>query len=220
VSDITNPEKYSFDASVTREAAWFRSARGVWLGTIAFAVSFVGTELLRLESLRVLGVLLLAGAGVLAVLAWGDSQWSPVFPANRATGSVTWQVTVGRRRSSLALLAGAVLLSALSHAAFLAASRATFGAAGWLWLAAIALVIAATAIQNSAESPRNRGTAVPPAWSWWEVTIVASIAVLALALRISNLRDVPFNIYPDEVMTGASGRASLSQRTRPCALPV
>jgi hypothetical protein len=40
------------------------------------------------------------------------------------------------------------------------------------------------------------------AWSWWEVTIVASITILALAPRVSNLRDVPFNIYPDEVMTG------------------
>src|SRR5205814_7394838 len=41
-----------------------------------------------------------------------------------------------------------------------------------------------------------------PAWTWWEVAVVASIAVLALALRLWDLRDVPFNIYPDEIMTG------------------
>jgi 4-amino-4-deoxy-L-arabinose transferase-like glycosyltransferase len=40
---------------------------------------------------------------------------------------------------------------------------------------------------------------------------VASIAVVALVLRVSNLRDVPFNIYPDEVMTGlVAERAYLS----------
>ncbi|PYL43851.1 MAG: hypothetical protein DMF42_02785, partial [Verrucomicrobia bacterium] len=78
-------------------------------------------------------------------------------------------------------------------------------------MAATALVMAAAALQSSAESPRNGGAAGPLAWSWWEVTIVASIAVVALVLRVSNLRDVPFNIYPDEVMTGlVAERAYLS----------
>jgi len=191
-----------FDASVTRESPWVWPARGVWLGTIAFAVSLVGTELLCLEPLRVLGVLLLLGAGILAVLAWSDSQWSPVFPANRASGSVTSHVTVGRRRSSLALLAGAVSLSALSHIAFLTTPRATFGLAGWLWVVAIALLIAVAVLQNrAAPSDNSRAAGVPP-WSWLEVLILASITALALALRVWNLRNVPFNIYPDEVMTG------------------
>jgi 4-amino-4-deoxy-L-arabinose transferase-like glycosyltransferase len=40
---------------------------------------------------------------------------------------------------------------------------------------------------------------------------VASITLLALALRLWHLRDVPFNIYPDEVMTGlVAERAYLS----------
>jgi len=40
---------------------------------------------------------------------------------------------------------------------------------------------------------------------------VALIALLALTLRVWNLRDVPFNIYPDEVMTGlVAERAYLS----------
>jgi 4-amino-4-deoxy-L-arabinose transferase-like glycosyltransferase len=33
--------------------------------------------------------------------------------------------------------------------------------------------------------------------------VVASIAILALALRLWDLRDFPFNIYPDEIMTGS-----------------
>ncbi len=208
---LVDPQKHSFDAGVTREGKWLWSARGVWLGMIAFAVSLVGTELLRLESWRVLAVLLLVGAGVLAVLAWGDSQWSPVFPANRATVSVTWLVTVGRRRSSLALLAGAVCLSALSHVAFLATPRATFGMAGWLWVVAIAVIIAAAVLQNRAASSDTSRAAGLPTWSWLEVVILASITALALALRVWDLKDVPFNIYPDEVMTGlVAERAYLS----------
>jgi len=210
VSDIANPEK-SFDASVTREGAWFWAERGVWLGTIAFAVSVVGTELLRLESLRVLAVLSLLGAAVLAVVAWRETQWSSAFPAERPTVSVAPRFSITQRRLSITLLAGAVCLSALSHVAFLATPRAPFGAAGWLWVVAIALVIAAAARQSSAQPPRDSGVEGLSAWSWWEVTIVASITVLALALRVSNLRDVPFNIYPDEVMTGlVAERAYLS----------
>jgi 4-amino-4-deoxy-L-arabinose transferase-like glycosyltransferase len=196
---------------VTREGKWLWSARGVWLGAMGFAVSLAGTELLRVESLRILAVLLLVGAGVLAVLAWSDSQWSPAFPADRDVGSATLNFSVWRRRSSLTLLAGAVSLLALSHVAFLATPRAPFGAAGWLWVVAIALIIAAPALHGPADPPRDSGVEGLSVWSWWEVTIVASITILALALRVSNLRDVPFNIYPDEVMTGlVAGRAYLN----------
>jgi 4-amino-4-deoxy-L-arabinose transferase-like glycosyltransferase len=53
-----------------------------------------------------------------------------------------------------------------------------------------------------------------PAWTWWEIVIVVLIAVLALALRVWDLRDVPFNIYPDEIMTGSvAERAYLSGPT-------
>ena len=117
------------------------------------------------------------------------------------------------------MLTGAVLLSALSHVAFVAAPRVPFGAAGWLWLTGIGLVIAAAALQSNGNSPFNHDSAGEVlAWSWWEVTIVASITVLALALRVWNLRDVPFNIYPDEVMTGlVAERAYLSgQGPAPC----
>jgi 4-amino-4-deoxy-L-arabinose transferase-like glycosyltransferase len=110
------------------------------------------------------------------------------------------------------MLAGAVLLSALSQVAFIAAPRVTFGTAGWLWLTGLGLVMAAAALQSNGESTLNHDSAGGAfAWSWWEVTIVASITVLALALRVWNLRDVPFNIYPDEVMTGlVAERAYLS----------
>jgi 4-amino-4-deoxy-L-arabinose transferase-like glycosyltransferase len=96
-----------------------------------------------------------------------------------------------------------VFLSALSHLTFLVAPHETFGAAGWLWLAGIAMVVAAAALRSLARSPQNDGeTDGPPAWTWWELAVVASIAILALALRVWDLRDVPFNIYPDEIMSG------------------
>jgi 4-amino-4-deoxy-L-arabinose transferase-like glycosyltransferase len=211
VSDIANPEKYSVDASVTREGAWFWSARGVWLGTIALAVSVVGTELLRLEALRVVAVLSLLGAAVLAVVAWRETQWSSAFPAERPTVSAAPRFSITRRRLSVTLLAGAVCLSALSHVAFLATPRATFGTAGWLWVVAIALLIAAAVLQNRAASSDNSRAAGLLPWSWLEVLILASITALALALRVWDLKDVPFNIYPDEVMTGiVAERAYLS----------
>src|SRR5439155_241716 len=193
VSDIADPEKHSFDASVTRRWPWLWPALGVCLGAIAFAVSLVGTELLRLESLRVFAVLLLVGAGMLAVLAWSDSQWSPAFPAARGTGSATSNFSIWRRRASLTLLAGAVPLLALSHVTFLTTPRATFGAAGWLWVAAIALVMAAAALQSSAESPRNGGAAGALAWSWGEVTIVASIAVAGASIMAFSATNVHYS---------------------------
>jgi 4-amino-4-deoxy-L-arabinose transferase-like glycosyltransferase len=147
-------------------------------------------------------VLLLVGAGILAVLAWSDSEWSAAFSADPEIELAYTQLEVRRRKAAVAILAAVVLLFALSHVAFLAAPHAKFGAAGWLWLTAIASIIAAAALQGSAEPPGNAGVERQSAWSWWEVTIVASITMLALALRVSNLRDVPFNIYPDEVMTG------------------
>ncbi|MGA7274343.1 MAG: glycosyltransferase family 39 protein [Candidatus Udaeobacter sp.] len=89
--------------------------------------------------------------------------------------------------------------------------RATFGTAGWLWVVAIALFVAAAVRQNRAASSDNsRAEGLPP-WSWLEVLILASITALALALRVWDLKDIPVNIYPDEVMTGlVAERAYLS----------
>jgi 4-amino-4-deoxy-L-arabinose transferase-like glycosyltransferase len=191
------------DAALARSLLWRWSARGVWLGPFAFALSLLGTELLRRESLRIWAVLLLLSAGVVAVLAWSDSRWSAAFPTDRGARLAEAQLQVWRRRCALATLAGAVFLSALSHLTFLVAPHETFGAAGWLWLTGIAMVVAAAALRSLARSPQNDGeTDGPPAWTWWEVAVVVSIAVLALVLRTWNLRNVPFNIFPDEVMTG------------------
>lgn len=192
------------DAAFAKTWSWRWSARGAWLGPVAFVLSLLGTELLHREPLRLWAVLLLLAAGVLAVLAWSEARWSPPFPADRGAKLAEAHLQMWRSRFALATLAGAVLLSALSHVAFLAAPPEAFGAAGWLWLGGIAVVIAAAALSTPAHSQQNDGeTNGQPRWTWWEVAVVASIAVLALALRVWDLRDVPFNIFPDEVMTGA-----------------
>jgi 4-amino-4-deoxy-L-arabinose transferase-like glycosyltransferase len=177
------------------------------LGALAFAVSLAATELLRLQYLRVWAVLLLLGASFLGILAWWNIPWPCAFPAHRGDYQ---QLQLGKRCSGLAFLAGAVLLSAFSHVAFLLAPHETFGAAGWLWLAGMALVVAAAIRWLGAE--RNCIAANDlPAWTPWEVALVAAIAVTAVVLRVWNLRDVPFNIYPDQVMTGSvAERAYLS----------
>ena len=201
------------DTALAKSWPWRWSARGVWLGPIAFLLSLLGTELLVYDFLRSWAVLLLLAAGVLAVLAWSDVRWLPLFPADQGAQAhlQTW-----RSRSALVMLASAVLLSALSHVAFLAAPREAFGAAGWLWLGGIAAVISAAALRPVGRHVRQNDSQANghPPWTWWEVAIVVLIAVLALALRVWDLRDVPFNIYPDEIMTGSvAERAYLSGPT-------
>ena len=192
VSEIAGRPKYLFDA-----------ARAVWLGPVAFAVAVAGTELLNHEQLRLLAVLLLVTAGVLAIVAWSDSSWLTVFPPKRKDRVADAQLLARRRKLALTVLAAAVVSAAASHIAFFAAPHAAFGVAGLLWLASIGLILAGARLFGGADSPRN-GDQSPalPAWTWWEAAAVASLVVLALALRVCDLRQVPFNIYPDEVMTG------------------
>ena len=203
MSEVTN----SPNGVLTTGLQQPQSGRGVWLGAVAFAVSLAATELLRLQYLRVWAVLLLVCASVLGILAWWNIPWSRAFPAHPGAYQ---HLQVGKRRSGLALLAGAVLLAAFAHVAFLSAPHETFGAAGWLWLAGIALVIAAAARWPGVGHNCSEASGLPT-WRLWEVALVAAIAATTVVLRVWNLRDVPFNIYPDEVMTGSvAERAYLS----------
>lgn len=203
VSKITD----SSAAAITPGSSRLYSAVGVWLGLIAFAVSLLGTALLGQQSLRVWAVLLLTSAGVLGILAWRNTPWSSAFPTHRGTRQ---QLQLEKRPSALVLLVGALLSAAFSHLAFLSDPHKTFGAAGWLWLASIALVISAAVKWPSADRNCSETSGLP-AWRLWEVALVGAIVLMAVALRVWNLRGVPFNIYPDEVMTGSvAERAYLS----------
>jgi 4-amino-4-deoxy-L-arabinose transferase-like glycosyltransferase len=180
----------------------------VWLGPAAVLVSLLGTWLLGNADVRPWAIVALLAAGVLAILAWSDARWFTAFPMER--GLRAGQDRGARNWLALGALAGAVLILVMSHVAFLRAPDKTFGLAGWLWLADVAVVVAAAVIWNIADAPVNR-FGRPPAWTRWEAAGLAGIAVLALALRICNLKNVPFNIYPDEIMTGVTAeRAYIS----------
>jgi len=143
--------------------------------------------------------LALLAAGVLAILAWNGSEWFAAFPMERQIGA---RDEAGiKSYVAHSALAGAALVLALSYVIFLRAPAETFGAAGWLWLAEMALVIAAAILWNAANPPVKH-FAGPPAWTRWEAALLAGIVAVALALRTWNLKNVPFNIYPDEIMTG------------------
>src|SRR5215471_12020955 len=96
---------------------WQWPTRALWLGPLAFALSLIGTELLTTEDARIWAVLVLLVAGSLAMVAWCNSKWSTPFP-NEYTKSQA-SPRSQKRRFALGLLAGAILVSALSHVAFL-----------------------------------------------------------------------------------------------------
>ena len=191
------------EPGTARGPTWLRRspARSVWLGSVAFAVSLAGTEMLRHESLRFWAVLFLVSAAVLAVVAWDNIQWSASFLALPGSSA---QFSLRSKRIAVAMLFLALILSAFSHVAFMAAPHATFGLAGWLWVLGITVLLAAAALWPRVVSPTSQpGVSLPLAWPLWEIALVAVILLMAVALRVWNLRDIPFNIYPDEVMTGA-----------------
>src|SRR5690348_4326477 len=104
---------------------WPWSARGLWLGPLAFVLSLIGTELLTKESVRIWAVLVLFVAGSLAVLAWSNSKWTAPWP--NEYGKSQTPPKSRKRQFAFGLLAGAILVSALSHAAFLRVPHETFG---------------------------------------------------------------------------------------------
>ena len=186
---------------------WPWSTRSLWLGPLAFALSLIGTELLARENVPIWAVLVLLAAGSLAVVAWSNSKWVSPFP-NRYHKSEALPESQ-KRRFGFGLLAGTILVSGLSHAAFLRAPHATFGLAGWLWLAGISLAITAARLRSTAGSVQGASDLIgSPNWPRWELAVLILIAFFAVVLRVWNLRNVPFNIYPDEIMTGSVAERS------------
>lgn len=106
-------------------------------GSIAYLVSLLGTLLLPSELTRPWAVLLLIGAAVLAVFAWRRQKWTPAFPED----SVTPIPSLLRSRLYLLGMLTAFLLVLAADLRYLAAPNDTFGIAGTLWLAGIAVLL-------------------------------------------------------------------------------
>ena len=182
----------------------------VWAGPIVYLIALLGTWLLANESARLWAVLLLVASAVLAVVLWGRQNWISAFPSD-----ATARTRVNRSRLfylfgvTIAMLL--VLAADLRHAA---APTETFGLAGILWIAGMALLLCSAffgshSLWGVSSAPRL------PRWPTWEMALLAVMFVLALLSRVWNLTNFPDNIYPDEIMTGTVATQSYLSPTTP-----
>jgi len=170
----------------------------VWAGPIVYLVALLGTRLLANESVRPWAVSLLVASAVLAVLLWGRQNWMSAFPSDSTT-----RTSVNRSRLFYLLGVGtAILLVVAADLRYAAAPNETFGLAGILWTAGIALLLCSTFFASHSLWGVSSAPDLPR-WSTWEVALLALLFVLALLTRVSNLTNFPDNIYPDEIMTGS-----------------
>jgi hypothetical protein len=170
---------------------------GVWAAPFVYLIALLGTWLLANESARPWAFLLLAASAVLAVVLWGRQSWPDAFPSDS---------TAPKRvnRSRLFYLLGvsiAMLLVLAADLRYAAAPNETFGLAGILWIAGIALLLASVFFASHSLWDGSRTLSLPR-WPRWEIALLALVFVLALLSRVWNLTNFPVNIYPDEIMTG------------------
>ena len=170
----------------------------VWAGPIVYLVALLGTRLLANESVRPWAVSLLVASAVLALLLWGRQRWLSAFPSDS-----TIRTSVNRSRLFYLLGVGtAILLVVAADLRYAAAPNETFGLAGILWTAGIALLLCSTFFASHSLWGVSSAPDLPR-WSMWEVALLALLFVLALLSRVWNLTNFPDNIYPDEIMTGS-----------------
>src|SRR6185312_14829786 len=136
----------------------------VWAGPIVYFIASLSTLLLAKESARPWAVLLLVASAVLAVVLWGRQNWISAFSSD-----ATARTRVNRNR--LFCLFGvtiAMLLVLAADLRYAAAPNATFGLAGILWIAGMALLLCSAfgvpRLRGSEGQPPKGGTPnqVPP----------------------------------------------------------
>jgi 4-amino-4-deoxy-L-arabinose transferase-like glycosyltransferase len=164
-------------------------------GTTAYLAALLGT--LLLGSVLAWAALLLVGAAMLAVIAWGQQKWISAFP----TRPINRQTNAFRRRSSYLLgIVGAALFAMAADIRYVSAPNETFGLAGVLWLAGIGLLLCSVFVGSQVTDRANELDPAP--WRAWEIVVLAGLVLLALLTRVWDLATFPDNIYPDEIMTG------------------
>src|SRR6476660_3780339 len=182
----------------------------VWAGPIVYLIALLGTLLLANASSRPWAVLLLVVSAVLAVMLWGRQNWISAFPSDAIARTRV-------NRSRLFYLFGvtiAMLLVLAADLRYAAAPSETFGLAGILWIAGLALLLCSAffgsySLWGVSSAPRL------PRWPTWEMALLAVLFVLALLSRVWNLTNFPDNIYPDEIMTGTVATQSYVSPTPP-----
>ncbi len=180
----------------------------VWAALIVYLIALLGTRLLANESARPWAVLLLIVSAMLAVALWGRQSWIAAFSPGAAT-----QARVNRSRYLFGVTV-AMLLVLAADLRYAAAPTETFGIAGMLWIAGMALLLCSAffgshSLLYVSSAPRD------PPWPTWEMVLLAMLFLLALLSRIWNLTNFPDNIYPDEIMTGTVASQSYISSTTP-----
>ncbi|HUP26909.1 MAG TPA: glycosyltransferase family 39 protein, partial [Chloroflexia bacterium] len=184
--------------------------RPLAFGAVAFVLALAGTMLLGPDGTRFAGVILLGAAGLLAIAAWGRPNKSEELKAQERLSVGPGTARPSRQEGWIAV--ASLVLLAFSNVAFLLDSSNTFGPAGVLWLIAITPLVAVSvrayahlARSSGAESERrareDEGVR-HESWSLLEIAAFIVISGIALLLRVWNLSAYPYNIYPDEIMTG------------------
>ena len=125
----------------------------VWPGILAYLLSLLGTFLLGIAQARPYAALLLIGAGVLAVIMWGQVRWSAPFAL------AALSISLPRERLVYLAGIGAIGLLLLGANAYQAGNPSdVFGLAGWLWLVCMGALLAWTAFWSRRQrlQPRNK----------------------------------------------------------------
>ncbi|HEX8598916.1 MAG TPA: glycosyltransferase family 39 protein [Chloroflexia bacterium] len=170
--------------------------RSIWLGFLAFLVGVGGEVLLFQEAQRAQGAVLLLLAMLLGLVAWSDTRDTPLltFPLEQARKAITLRPDLMLRFAgigvSLGLLWG-------SFQAFWAQPQEFFGLQGWLWLGSMGILLISCAGWYSPESREALG----PRWTTRETAVLAGILVLALAVRLIGLEEIPWQVEGNEYTT-------------------
>ncbi|HMA37824.1 MAG TPA: glycosyltransferase family 39 protein, partial [Chloroflexia bacterium] len=183
------------------------AGRGLWLGPLAWLVALAGTLLLGYDALLPLAeVLLIAGAG-LGVVAWSGVAPRPVWGPAGAPRPL--RRLDGRRGLSLAGLGLAAAITWQANSRWLAQPNLVFGPAGMLWLLGMGvLLIAALAWPRPAAGPEAAPQPAAGLSRRAEALVFAGLVVLAVGLRTWDLRDFPYTIHPDEILSGQNAITS------------
>jgi hypothetical protein len=109
----------------------------VWVGAFVYVIALLGTSLLANESARPWAVFVFVASAMLAVVLWRRQNWISTFPSDGPA-----RTRVNRSRLFyLSGVTGAMLLVLAADLRYAASPRETFGLAGILWIAGIALLL-------------------------------------------------------------------------------
>ncbi|MFN2468038.1 MAG: glycosyltransferase family 39 protein [Gaiellaceae bacterium] len=169
--------------------------RPIALGALALLVGALAEALLVRAGWREAGFALLIAAMALGVAAWGRrGELAELLPPEAVRRRPARHIP-GASRTRLAAIGGAVLLTTASLVAWFADPGATFGPQGVLWLAGIALLLAACVRWRGGTS-----TGAGPPWTRLERAAFASLVALALFTFLADLDDLPWRFHYDEAI--------------------